>query len=208
MEPETTEQAPRGSRGEKNLRIANTLLLIAVGAALSVVGILSWKYSTLRARVIEAARNEREASVKARTAELPTVGDLLPGFDALDNRGNRSSIRYDGKTKYLLLIFSPQCEVCTGEYPTWSRIAQHAASKSWRVVALSVSPFRGKPPNLPLDPNNSELIEMPDMAIQRAYRSFVVPVVLLVSPEGRVEWVQSGSLSNDKVNELISALES
>jgi len=208
MAHEITEGAPPASRAEKNLRRANTLLLIAVVVALSLAGILGWKYWKLRARMFEFARSERAASASAAAAELPKVGDLLPGFDSSDNQGHRASIRYDGSTRYLLFIFSPQCEVCTGEYPTWGRIAQHATSRSRRVVALSVSPFGGKPPNLPIDPKACELVAVPDIAIQRAYRAFMVPVVLLVSPEGRIEWVQNGKLSNEKIDELMSALDS
>jgi hypothetical protein len=107
----------------------------------------------------------------------------------------------------LLYIFSPQCGVCLSEFPTWSRIASHAQSKKYRVVALSIYSDDASQEKPGAVDWNFEALRIPSVAIQRAYRVLAVPMVIVVSREGKVEWVQYGGLSGDSINEVLSVID-
>lgn len=53
---------------------------------------------------------------------------------------------------------------------------------------------------------NFEVCVMPSKPVQRAYRVVAVPLVMLVSSEGNVEWVHYGALSDDKTKEISSVI--
>lgn len=53
---------------------------------------------------------------------------------------------------------------------------------------------------------NFEVCVMPSKPVQRAYRVVAVPLVMLVSPQGSVEWVHYGALSDDKTKEISSIM--
>jgi len=202
-----SEPVPEGSLSDKRLRTANTLLVVSVVVALVFLFILARKDLKLNDQMLELASNRRTIS-GATGSQLTQVGDLVPGFEALNIQGSRTAIHYDGKSKYLFFVFSPDCEVCVGEFPSWSRVAEHASSKARTVVGLSINPFGRAPSKVAgIDSSVCEFLAMPDIAVQRAYRVLAVPVVTLVSADGRVEWVHSGKLSEDDVSELFSVID-
>lgn len=208
----TKEHLPRDrpigvSDDKRFLRTSNTLLIISVVITLICLVVL-----TRRNAKLQEERQRRLANIQ-RMPGTPDeslsaqVGDILPSFDARNLAGARSGVFYDGKSKYLLYIFSPKCGVCISEFSTWSRIAPHARSKDYRVVGLSTYSENGSESEIGTVGRNFEVTAIPSMAIQRAYRVASVPMVMLVSEEGKIEWVHDGKLAEEKIKELLSKID-
>jgi len=56
-------------------------------------------------------------------------------------------------------------------------------------------------------PVDFDLVPIPDMSVQRAYRVVAVPQVMVVSENGKVEWVHYGTLSDPTTTELLSIID-
>jgi hypothetical protein len=57
----------------------------------------------------------------------------------------------------------------------------------------------------PLEKAEPDALHLPDFAHQRAYRVTATPTLLLVSPEGEVQWAQYGFLDQRRYEELREA---
>jgi len=141
------------------------------------------------------------------TAGSPSaqVGDVLPSFETTLANGQRAGVLYDGKSKYLLYIFSAQCEACLRELPTWNNLTTSARDKNIRVAALEVVQSRAPGKKMP-EADFASMI-FPSIGVQRAYRVMTVPTTMLVSSKGVIEWVQSGALDSQATAELLSAID-
>lgn len=56
-------------------------------------------------------------------------------------------------------------------------------------------------------PVDFDIVAIPDMSVQRAYRVVAVPLIMVVSENGKVEWVHYGTLSDAATNELLSVID-
>lgn len=201
-------QAPKEkAAGQRLLRISNTLLILSVVITLISLSVFYRKNTQLQQDRLRLISNFQKISAALVGTASAQVGDLLPSFDTTDSGGARASVVYDGKSKYLFLIFSTQCGECISEFLTWRRIAPEVSSRSYRVVGLSMySEERGKEKEGAAD-QNFQVLRIPSTAIQRAYRVTAVPMVMIVSAEGKVTWVHYGKLSEEEIKELLSKIE-
>jgi predicted transcriptional regulator len=61
---------------------------------------------------------------------------------------------------------------------------------------------------LTIPPVDFDLVAIPNLSVQRAYRVVAVPVVMVVSSDGKIEWVHYGALTSNQTSELLSVIES
>lgn len=130
------------------------------------------------------------------------VGDLVPSFEAVDIKGTRVQVTYNGSTKYLLYFFSPQCSVCDEQFPIWNRIAVTAKTKGYLPLGISLKPKDITEEKLKGTDYKFDILIIPSEAIQRAYRIIAEPVVMVVSAQGTVDWVYYGGLTQDVSTKL------
>lgn len=119
----------------------------------------------------------------------------------------RPSILYDGSSKYLLYLFSVRCGVCENELPKWNEIASRGKLKNYRIFGLSIDPEDAKGELSKLD-RNFDLLLLQSKSVQRAYRVVAIPLVMIVSGKGTVEWVHYGPLSEGSLREISSLMDS
>src|SRR6266850_1977163 len=189
--------------GAKVLATANTLLIVSVIIAFIFLFAQFKNNSRLKAE-----KNKLISSVTTMSGTIvgsPSVqvGDIVPSFEAVSLEGKPTSIVYNGSLKYLLYIFSSRCSVCMDQFPNWNQIASVGRLKNYRVIGLSIDSEDTKV-NLSKVDKNFEVCLMPGKPVQRAYRVVAVPLVMLVSSQGNVEWVHYGGLSEDKIKEISS----
>ncbi len=201
----TGSQSGADTRGARVLKIANTLLILSVMTTFIFLFVQSKNNSRLKEE-----KNKLVSTVKTMSGPLVSppsvqVGDIVPSFEAVNLEGKRTDIVYNGSSKYLLYIFSPQCSVCIEQFHIWNQIASRAKLKNYRVIGLSLDPQDAKA-NLSMVDHNFEVCLMSSTPVQRAYRVVAVPLVMLVSPQGNVEWVHYGALSEDKTKEISSIM--
>ena len=180
------------------LKISNSILIVSIIVALTCLCSL---FITNR-----RLRREKAALVSRLSGQLAgepsaQVGDIVPQFEAKSIDSTQPNIVYEGKSKYLLYVFSSTCDVCSGEFPIWNEIASTATSHGYKVIGLAT--YANAAVQAPSS-HNFEVAAFPNMATQRAYRIVAVPTVMLVSGNGRIEWVQKGKLPADKITELRS----
>jgi len=183
----------------KFLDPAYVVLLIAIAVAVSFIITLSRDKARLRAELVGS-------SGTLCGPQSAQVGDVLPAFKAAGMDGNWAEVRYDGSHRYLIIIFSPSCGVCDHELPTWNRCAKTAESVNITVRGMSIDPLSDTRSNLKDKQVDFETFIVPSMSIQRAYRAVSIPQIMIVSPQGFVEWVQYGAMTSGKEEELLSKL--
>jgi peroxiredoxin len=197
-----TANKRRGASKPENrvLKTSNNILIVSVVVALICLSFFLITNSRLRREKAELVSRLSGQLAGAPSAE---VGDIVPQFQARSIDTTQSSITYEGKSKYLLYVFSPTCDVCRSEFPTWNEIASTATSHGYKVIGLATysdAALQGTPSH------NFEVAAFPSKATQRAYRIVAVPTVMVVSGNGRIEWVQTGKLPADKITELLSTI--
>ena len=186
------------------LRLANALLVIAALLALGLF-VVSWRRDAALLQQNAAGKSGlRHTAPSVRGDVRAQVGDLVASFGAAGVNGNREQVVYDGRTRYLLFFFSPNCASCEREFPGWNRIAQQARVHNYRVLGLAIQ-----------GPGNETsrtasltfpVVMMDNEAILRAYRVETIPMVVMTSPYGRVEWLNYGPMTDAGIQELLSTL--
>jgi len=129
-------------------------------------------------------------------------GDIVPSFEAAMG-GRTTKITFDGHTRWLLFIFSSQCDACLSQVPAWNSIVQQVKDPRYKTAGILID----KAP-LSIPPVDFEILTMPDISLQRAYRVVAVPLVMLVSERGKIQWIKYGTLTSEKSAELLSVIAS
>ena len=202
------------TRGQTSyLHVANIILTVAVLISLLFLFFFVRDRTRLKDRILgsELRVRQLEATLSMASEGLSgppaaQIGDLVPPFEAIDINGQKVKIDYNGSTRYLLFIFSPLCSVCIDEFGKWSDVTKVAEANGYSVFAVSLKTAAVTKDNLPRGSRDFQVLIMPNMAVQRAYRVLAEPVVILVSPQGAVDWVHYGGLNQQATWELTSHL--
>jgi peroxiredoxin len=149
-----------------------------------------------------ALEKENERLAEYAAAE---PGDAVPPIESIDLEGQRANVSYGGSQKHLLFIFTSHCSICAEQLPVWSRIADEISADGCQVHLVSIDDadetkahLGGRYQNLPV------VVAPSPMNLVRTYRVSGFPQVMLISGQGVVEWVQTGRLPDEKIQELIS----
>lgn len=195
-----TSNNGKGTSKWKLFDLAYLVLIAAVIIAVIFIIKLSNQNALLR--------SELQASSGA-LAGPPSAepGDFVPAFKSVDLTGQPAGLVFDGTKKALILIFSPACDVCSHEIPTWNRIAKQVSSKNCIVRGISLDSIESSQESLKNRDLQFETLIMPNMSIRRAYRVISIPQTIIVSAQGTIEWVHYGALTKDKVTELLSRID-
>jgi peroxiredoxin len=188
----------------RRLRLSNTILAFSSLIALGFI---------IVALIQDAGLKRENAAIKSELQKVPhslrgdiraQAGDLIASFGASDTDGNRRKVVYDGRSRYLLFFFSPECGSCVSEFPTWNKIALQARDEKYTVLGVSTDPAEAT--RAKVRALDFQVVSMGDEAVLRAYRVERIPMVVLTSPYGRVEWLNYGPLTDDKTRDLLSTL--
>jgi peroxiredoxin len=191
----------------KTLVAANTIAILALIAAFVFLVVLGRDNLQLRKETMELKSTVATISGTIVGPASVQIGDIVPSFDAVSLEGKPTSIVYDGSSRYLLYLFSVRCGVCENEVPKWNEIASRGKLKNYKVFGVSIDPEDAKGELNKLD-RNFDLLLLQSKSVQRAYRVVAIPLVMIVSGEGTVEWVHYGAMSEGSIRELSSLLDS
>jgi peroxiredoxin len=181
----------------RSLDLAFVIMLIAV-----VIAILCIVRLSRTQAAIKRSRAEAEGTISGPQSCQP--GDLVPSFRTRDLLGEPAEIAYDGTSKYLLFIFSPECSECQREIPQFNKLALDFQAKGYIVRAISIDSIKASTQYLKDMELDFETVTMPNMAIRRTYRVISIPETLVVSCKGVVEWVRYGALTTADISDLLS----
>lgn len=96
---------------------------------------------------------------------------------------------------------SLECDSCLTQLTIWNSVAQKIQADC-NVLGVVIDNR-----SITIPPANFTILSAPSLPLQRAYRVVEVPLVMVVSKNGIVEWVHYGHLKSDQVAELISVIE-
>ncbi|HXU07702.1 MAG TPA: TlpA disulfide reductase family protein [Blastocatellia bacterium] len=136
------------------------------------------------------------------------VSDIVPAFKTSGVNGSPEEVGFDGSRRYLIVIFSPACGVCSHELPAWNRLAKAAESMNVAVRGISLDPLDETKHNLEGKQVDFRTLIMPSMSVRRAYRVVSIPEIMIVSSRGFVEWIHYGEMKSEKEEELLAKLRS
>lgn len=182
------------------MKVARVLLTV-LGGVLVVVNILLVRQNAkLRYNL------ERITRQYYRQVELP-LDSFVPPLDGVDSNGTRSVVSYGvDPRKTLLLVFSPTCEVCDENWPSWNRIVASIEELSVRVVGVNISETLPDEYVGGFGLSGMQVLTQLDDEDKRAYRLSLTPQTILVNAYGRVEGVWSGRLGSDREQEIKAKL--
>lgn len=136
------------------------------------------------------------------------IGDTVQSFSLKTLVGDSISL-YDGdaSTKYLLLVFAPDCPHCQNSVSFWNDIAQfNNENENWYVVGISLSSAEDAR-HFAMQSNAKFLVGTPDeAAFKKSHKIDAVPQTLIISGTGTVEKVWIGELSSKDISEIKSLL--
>ena len=180
--------------------LSHGILCAAILIALSFLVVLSNDDIQLRKDKVRL-RSQLAASLGGISGPPQAqIGDIVPSFEGASFSGKPTRVSYD-KSRYLLFIMSLECDACLNEIPTWNAIAEGISRRNYSVIGV-VAGAR----SVTVPPASFELVPVPDMSVQRAYRIVAVPAVMVVSQGGTVEWIHYGALTEDLHRDLLSVL--
>lgn len=181
----------------------NGVLLISTVLAISFCVIIGYQNRIL-VRRLSTLRTNLAGSVRA----LP--GDIVPPFTALDLHGTFHSISYSNHAHYrIIFFFAPNCEVCERQASYWwPRIHQEICSRHIELIAVSLGDAIRTKKLMNRNHLDFDVLIMPDRPVRRAYRVTDIPVILVVSPKGRIEWAYYGLLDEQSYSELTQVVSS
>jgi peroxiredoxin len=177
--------------------VSTVILMLAVVIAVCWIVKLSRNQAALKKSM---ARTEGNLS----GPQTCQAGDLVQPFKTTNLSEQPAEIRYDGTAKYLLLIFSPRCDVCREQIPEFNRLASRFRARGYIAKGISIDSLSESRQNLNPDELDFETLIMPSMSVQRTYRVVSVPQILIVSGNGQVEWIHYGALTADNISSLVT----
>jgi len=180
---------------------ANVVLGVAVVLALSF---LVW-YSRSTVSLARANDELRKQASKTMNAE---VGDGVPPFEAVDLRGEKITVNYDGLRKRLLFIVSVECPTCTGQIATWNEITPYAKSQGYLVNLVSINSADETSRIFADKQQDFAVLTAVSQNLLRTYRVESFPQVMLISEHGVVTWVHIGVLKPEDVQSLRATMAS
>lgn len=175
------------------------ILIVVVLIAIFFIIKLSRQNSLLNSLV-------RESSESLCGPQSLQVGDIIPAFKTVDLKGQPAEVIFNGSTKNLIFVFSAACDACAQEILAWNNIAAKSTSKKYSVRGISIDSLDDTNKNLSGKNLQFEVLMMPSVSILRACRVVSIPVVMIVSEQGAVEWFHYGAMTKEKVTELLSRL--
>jgi hypothetical protein len=198
-----TESVQQDTHGGRLFDLSHAILFVTILVALLFIVLLS--RDNTKQRRLQAELKSTLATSAGSISGPPEaqVGDIVPAFEGVSLTGKTRGVVYDGHSRYVLFIMSLHCNACLGEMSTWNSIA--ARIRNQDAIALGMVT---DPNTLTVPPLDFELVAIPNMSVQRAYRIVAIPVVMAVSPGGKIEWVHYGTLDSDHSRELLSVIES
>jgi len=150
--------------------------------------------------------------LRAMIANMPQLtplaeGDRVPLLKAQDIDGRLVTLNY-GPTQPMTVLFwySATCSYCADNFEFWNRLYLENDSDSLRflgVCACSPDDARMLKEEYQLE---FPVICVNEPYIISTYRGNVLPQTVLISPEGVINGAWPGSLTNEQIDEILTAL--
>lgn len=174
--------------------VALVVVLTAVGA----IELYIWQSR-------RPAGHEPGMAVSAERKSPPQLepGDRVPSFEAENLRGGVMRVEYPADGRTFVVFLSPTCSICKKTLPQWERLAREVEGRAQVYSVMVGGEYESDQIFLTSHQPSFPLLRMRDPETRRRYKPARVPQTILVGPEGWVEEVIIGALSDSQVDELV-----
>lgn len=175
------------------------LLLVAIGFILIIMNsLLIRQNEKLKARV---SKLDRSLEIKP--------GKELPPLEGIDINGDKLAIAYgEDPRKTLLLVFSPNCRFCKENIGGWHEVLKRLDDNLVRVIGISINRDGAKEFAILHKLTDIPVMTEMDAAYRVSYNLNLVPQMILIGADGRVERVWTGKLADEEKLDLERSLNS
>ncbi|HXH05767.1 MAG TPA: hypothetical protein VNI83_04165 [Vicinamibacterales bacterium] len=172
-------------------KTAGRLFIVSGGVLLATNLLLSYRIGLIRDEAASVLRRHQSSL-------QPLAGASVPSLRGYSLSGDPIALDHDGSRHTLLLIVALGCRACDDVWREWWQLVSEARHNGLRVAVVNLSLDR------PWREHKALLgkYEAPGVVVfgsvepesQIAYNLRLTPQLVLISPEGRIEKVHSGSL--------------
>ncbi len=148
---------------------------------------------------IRLASAGQAAPAGASPAPAPSVGDVVPAFDAQGVDGAPHRVEFKKGSQTLLLFFVPGCPACHKMIPEWNR-AFERKPKGLEVIGVVMD--KEPPGYFTAMPVAFPVVRSPGRPFLQSLKVQRAPLTLRVGPGGRVEDVALGVVDPIRLGEL------
>lgn len=132
-------------------------------------------------------------------APQPSLGDVVPDFEAYSVDGTRQQVSFPKGSRTVLLFFLSSCPTCHRMIPEWNRAWQRRPA-GLRVIGVLMDQ---EPPGFFLsNPVAFPVVRSPGREFLRSVKVSRAPLMLRVGSEGKVEDVALGMADPIRVGEV------
>jgi hypothetical protein len=135
-------------------------------------------------------------------------GDQLPPLAGVDLNGKSIVVDSKNEIPTVLFVFSPSCSVCLKNWQNWDSILSSESRSRWRPVFIDAGGNA-----------NSDFLQthgLPRYAVVEdvtketflSYRLFSTPQTIVLSRDGKVNFIWGGALSHGAMGDLSQILAS
>jgi peroxiredoxin len=131
------------------------------------------------------------------------AGAQMPNLQGFDPDGKPVEVDY-GKDprKVLVLVFSPTCPFCEQNWPKWEHVISSLDRSVVRPVGVDVTSTAKEPFLSQHQLTGLPVIEKVDPKVMLNYRFQLTPQTILLDPNGKVEKVWTGVMTDSSVADL------
>lgn len=180
------------------------ILILTIVIAITFLGYKTIENNRLKSESLSLNSKIREMSGELAGPPTLQLGDIVPVIEAKNLRGEVRNVKYAEASKTLLFIFSTECSACDSQLPRWNALTEKLGAKMFQVAGLAVNNPATVSENFKNKEIKIEVIIPNDFAIQRSFRAVALPLTVLVSAKGRVEWFSYGVLNDTDLQKISS----
>jgi peroxiredoxin len=150
----------------------------------------------------------QNGQLKAQLSQPPpalelTTGTQMPDMRGFDPDGKPVEVLY-GKDprKVLVLVFSPTCPFCEQNWPKWEQVISSLDRSVVRPVGVDVTSTSKEPFLSQHELTGLPVFEKVEPKVMMNYRFQLTPQTILLDPDGKVEKVWTGVMTDSAVADL------
>lgn len=132
--------------------------------------------------------------------EVLKIGDDAPDFVLSDIEGNEHKLsEYEGQGVFLN-FWGTWCEPCIEEMPAMDRQYEIYSDQGVQVLAVNIAQSQTEVSNFRDQLNLTfPIVIDKDKSVMEAYNITPLPTTILINPEGKIEKIFSGGLTDENI---------
>jgi peroxiredoxin len=157
---------------------------------------------------VNIALIHQNRQLKAQLSQPPpalelTTGTQMPDLQGFDPEGKPVEVLY-GKDprKVLVFVFSPTCPFCEQNWPKWEQVISALDHSAVRPVGVDVTSTSKAPFLSQHQLSGLPVFEKVEPHVMLNYHFQLTPQTILLDPDGKVEKVWTGVMTDSAVADL------